>query len=72
MTINLLMILTYVVDCRYGLRVGSNDQLGPFSEIAIAGPISLAALAYKPTWRTAVPYGAMLVVMDGVNIYWRR
>ncbi|KAL7574907.1 hypothetical protein ACA910_010737 [Epithemia clementina (nom. ined.)] len=57
---------------KYGLRVASNDELGPYSEIAIAAPVSLAVLSYKPTWRTAMPYATMLVVMDAFNIYMRR
>eukprot|EP00527_Entomoneis_sp_CCMP2396_P009159 CAMPEP_0198137894 /NCGR_PEP_ID=MMETSP1443-20131203/1334_1 /TAXON_ID=186043 /ORGANISM="Entomoneis sp., Strain CCMP2396" /LENGTH=204 /DNA_ID=CAMNT_0043799463 /DNA_START=80 /DNA_END=694 /DNA_ORIENTATION=- len=57
---------------KYGLRVASNDQLGPYAEIAIAGPISLAILSYKPTWRAAVPYGVMLIGMDGINHAMRR
>ena len=52
---------------KYGLRVTSNDKLGTYSEIAIAGPIALAVLSYKPAWRAAMPYGVMLVGMDAVN-----
>lgn len=57
---------------KYGLRVVSNDGLGPYQETALAGPVSLAILSYKPTWRPALPYGVMLIGMDAVNVYMRR
>jgi hypothetical protein len=55
---------------RYAIRVAINP--GEFGEIGLASPIALGSLwAYPPT-RHAVPYGAMLIVMDSVNLYMRK
>ena len=55
---------------RYGVRVAFNP--GEFGEIGLASPIALGTLwAYPPT-RHALPYGAMLIVMDSVNLYMRK
>jgi hypothetical protein len=55
---------------RYGVRVAFNP--GEYGEIGLASPIALGALwAYPPT-RHALPYGAMLIVMDSVNLYMRK
>jgi hypothetical protein len=55
---------------RYGIRVTFNP--GEIGEITLASPIALGSLwAYPPT-RHALPYGAMLVVMDAVNLYMRK
>jgi hypothetical protein len=55
---------------RYAVRVAFNP--GEFGEIGLASPVALGALwAYPPT-RHALPYGAMLVVMDSVNLYMRK
>lgn len=56
---------------RYGVRVTINPS-SEYSEIALASPIALGVLwSYKPT-RHAFPYGAMLVIMDGVSLYMRK
>ena len=55
---------------RYAVRVAFNP--GEFGEIGMASPVALGTLwAYPPT-RHAVPYGAMLIVMDSVNLYMRK
>ena len=55
---------------RYAVRVAFNP--GEYGEIGCASPIALGALwAYPPT-RHALPYGAMLIVMDSVNLYMRK
>jgi hypothetical protein len=55
---------------RYAIRVTFNP--GEIGEISMASPIALASLwAYPPT-RHALPYGAMLIAMDGVNLAMRK
>jgi hypothetical protein len=55
---------------RYGIRVSFNP--GEYGEIGLASPIALGTMwAYPPT-RHALPYGAMLIVMDSVNLYMRK
>ena len=55
---------------RYAVRVAFNP--GEYGEIGLSSPIALGALwAYPPT-RHALPYGAMLIVMDSVNLYMRK
>lgn len=55
---------------RYAIRVAFNP--GEYGEIGLASPVALGALwAYPPT-RHALPYGAMLIVMDSVNLYMRK
>ena len=55
---------------RYAVRVAFNP--GEYGEIGLASPVALGALwAYPPT-RHALPYGAMLIVMDSVNLYMRK
>lgn len=55
---------------RYAIRVVFNP--GEIGEISMASPIALASLwAYPPT-RHALPYGAMLIAMDGVNLAMRK
>jgi hypothetical protein len=55
---------------RYAVRVAFNP--GEFGEIGLASPVALGTLwAYPPT-RHALPYGAMLIVMDSVNLYMRK
>jgi hypothetical protein len=55
---------------RYGIRVAFNP--GEYGEIGLASPVALGTLwAYPPT-RHALPYGAMLIVMDSVNLYMRK
>jgi hypothetical protein len=54
---------------KYGLRCTVDP--GEYAEIALAAPVALGVLAWKPTTRQAMPYASMLVLMDGVNIYMR-
>ena len=55
---------------RYAVRVAFNP--GEYGEIGLASPVALGSLwAYPPT-RHALPYGAMLIVMDSVNLYMRK
>lgn len=55
---------------KYGVRVARDP--GEFAEIAIAAPVAMGALFARPTTRQAMPYGAMLVFMDTVNLYMRK
>ena len=45
---------------------------GNVGEIAIASVASIGALCYKPTTRSALPYGAMLICMDCISAYMRE
>lgn len=45
---------------------------GHVGEIAIASVASIGALCYKPTTRSALPYGAMLICMDCISAYMRE
>ena len=55
---------------KYGVRVALDP--GEFAEIAMAAPVAMGALFARPTTRQAMPYGAMLVFMDTVNLYMRK
>jgi hypothetical protein len=55
---------------KYGFRVVLDP--GEIPEIIGAGAISMGALMYKPAFRASMPYAAMLVVMDGANLYMRK
>jgi len=55
---------------KYGLRVAANP--GEVTEVGVAGAISLGALAVKPAFRPSIPYAAMLIAMDSVQIVWRN
>lgn len=55
---------------KYGVRVILDP--GEFAEIAVATPIAMGALMARPHTRHAMPYGAMLVFMDSVNLYMRK
>lgn len=54
---------------KYGLRVTMDP--GEYSEIGLAGVISLGALMSKPSYRAAMPYGTMLILMDSVHLIMR-
>jgi hypothetical protein len=54
---------------KYGLRVTINP--GEYTEIGLAGAISLGALMSKPSFRAAMPYGTMLILMDSVHLLMR-
>jgi len=55
---------------KYGLRVSVDP--GDYGEIGLAGATSMGALMIKPAYRAAIPYAAMLIAMDGVNLYMRQ
>lgn len=56
---------------KYGCRVALNDP-GEVTEIALAGMTSLGALVVKPTYRSSMPYAAMLILMDGAQLVMRK
>ena len=55
---------------KYGLRVTVDP--GEYGELALASPVALGALFYKPANRQAMPYATMLILMDAVNLYMRK
>lgn len=55
---------------KYGLRV--TLEPGEFGEIALSAPVAMGALFAQPATRQAMPYGAMLIAMDTVNLYMRK
>ena len=55
---------------KYGLRVAVDP--GEFSEIGLAGAVSMGALMSKPAFRPSMPYASMLIIMDGVHIVMRE
>ena len=56
---------------KYFVRIYGTDP-GDVTEIAVATPLALSALYYKPTYRPAVRYGYMLIGMDCFSTYMRR
>lgn len=55
---------------RYGLRVAANP--GEWTEIGVAGAISMGTLMSRPALRPSMPYAGMLIIMDGVQILMRN
>jgi hypothetical protein len=55
---------------RYGFRVMANP--GEWTEIGVAGAISMGALMSRPALRPSMPYASMLIIMDGVQIVMRE
>lgn len=55
---------------KYGCRVTLDP--GQFGEIGISSVISLGALLSKPSFRPAMPYATMLIIMDGAHIIMRE
>jgi hypothetical protein len=55
---------------KYGLRVAVDP--GEWSEIGLAGVVSMGALMSKPAFRPSMPYASMLIIMDGVHIVMRE
>ena len=55
---------------KYGVRVAWDP--GDIAEVAVAAPVAMGALFARPATRQAMPYGAMLIVMDSVNLYMRK
>lgn len=54
---------------KYGLRVVTDP--GEFTEIGIAGVLSMGALMSQPAYRPSLPYASMLIIMDSVHILMR-
>ena len=52
---------------KYGIRVIADP--GDYSEITLAGAISMGAMAVKPTTRASMPYAGMLIAMDVFHTY---
>lgn len=55
---------------KYGTKIAIDP--GEISEIVFAAAVSMAGLGYKPSTRSSMPYGAMLIVMDCVSSYMRE
>lgn len=55
---------------KYAVRVSLDT--GDLGEIAIAAPLAMGGLFAQPSTRTAMPYGAMLVLMDSVSLYMKK
>ncbi|KAL3927062.1 MAG: hypothetical protein SGARI_005423, partial [Bacillariaceae sp.] len=55
---------------KYGVRVALDP--GDYSEIFMAGGISLGALMSQPKFRPAMPYASMLILMDSVHLIMRQ
>jgi hypothetical protein len=55
---------------KYGIRVVLDP--GEYSEIVLAGGISLGALISKPSFRPAMPYASMLILMDSIHLVMRQ
>mmetsp|Transcript_35790 Transcript_35790/g.50713 ORF Transcript_35790/g.50713 Transcript_35790/m.50713 type:complete len:188 (+) Transcript_35790:81-644(+) len=56
---------------KYGLRVATQQQ-NEWTEIGVAGAISMGALLAKPAFRPSMPYAGMLIIMDGAHIVMRE
>ena len=55
---------------KYGVRVVADP--GEVPEILLAGAVSMGALASRPNLRPSMPYAAMLVGMDGLQMVMRE
>jgi len=55
---------------KYGIRVVADP--GDVPEILIASGISMGALAYKPAMRASMPYAAMLIFMDTLQMFMKH
>ena len=53
------------------MRVAT-QQHNEWTEIFVAGGISMGALVAKPSLRASVPYCGMLILMDGAHIVMRE
>ena len=51
---------------KYGIRVALDP--GDYPEIGLAGAISLGCLMSKPSFRPALPYASMLIMMDSFHL----
>ena len=54
---------------KYGLRVWADP--GEYTEVAVAGVITIGGMMAKPVTRPSIPYAAMLIFMDAIHIYMR-
>jgi hypothetical protein len=52
---------------KYGIQVAVDP--GEVGEIVGAAALSLGALMYKPAYRPSLPYAAMLIAMDSVQMF---
>ena len=52
---------------KYGVRVIGDP--GDYSEIFLAGALSMGAMAVKPITRASMPYAGMLIAMDVFHTY---
>jgi hypothetical protein len=55
---------------KYGLHVALDP--GEFTEIGMAGLVSMGALLSQPAYRASMPYASMLIIMDSVHIIMRE
>jgi hypothetical protein len=55
---------------KYGIRVALDP--GEYTEIAMAGGVSLGAILSKPSFRPAMPYASMLILMDIIHLVMRQ
>lgn len=63
------VFLIILVKVRYGLRVAANP--GEWTEIGVAGFVSMGALMSKPALRPSMPYAGMLIIMDSAQVIMR-
>mmetsp|Transcript_24104 Transcript_24104/g.57001 ORF Transcript_24104/g.57001 Transcript_24104/m.57001 type:complete len:216 (+) Transcript_24104:116-763(+) len=54
---------------KYGIHITLDP--GEYTEVGLAGAVSLGALMTKPSYRAAIPYGSMLIIMDSVHLLMR-
>lgn len=54
---------------KYGLRAWADP--GEYTEVAVAGVITIGGMMVKPVTRPSIPYAAMLIFMDAIHIYMR-
>mmetsp|Transcript_12163 Transcript_12163/g.28878 ORF Transcript_12163/g.28878 Transcript_12163/m.28878 type:complete len:219 (+) Transcript_12163:137-793(+) len=54
---------------KYGIRVALDP--GDYPEIGLAAAISMGGLMSKPSFRPAVPYATMLIMMDSFHLVMR-
>jgi hypothetical protein len=59
-------LFSFPLKIKYGLKVALDS--GEFTQIGVAGALSMGGLMTKPTWRPSMPYAAMLIMMDSFQI----
>eukprot|EP00532_Pseudo-nitzschia_australis_P009598 CAMPEP_0168242206 /NCGR_PEP_ID=MMETSP0140_2-20121125/23272_1 /TAXON_ID=44445 /ORGANISM="Pseudo-nitzschia australis, Strain 10249 10 AB" /LENGTH=217 /DNA_ID=CAMNT_0008177243 /DNA_START=9 /DNA_END=662 /DNA_ORIENTATION=- len=55
---------------KYGIRVALDP--GDLQEVGLATVVSMGGLMSKPSFRPAVPYASMLIMMDSFNLVMRE